>query len=225
MDKHLYLIGIGGVGMLWIADYGLARGWKVSGSDVTETDEIKRLREAGANIHIGVDPTAIPIDVTEAIVTAAATPKSPSYPEYQALVDRGIPLLKRAQWIGKLTKQYYTISVCGAHGKTTTTAMVGWILDQAGEDPTVFVGGSLAPWKGTRIGKGKFLVLESDEFDRSFHNFHPQMAIVLNIDLDHTDYYTGGMPEIENPLNDFFATCPSRRLWWATAAMGACEKH
>lgn len=207
--KHLYLIGIGGVGMVWIADYALNQGWKVSGSDVTESAELDRLRKAGARIHVGVDPAAIPAEVTEAVMTAAATPRSPSYPEYQALVARGVPIQKRAQWIGKLTRRYRTIGVCGAHGKTTTTAMIGWILDKAGLDPTVFVGGTVAAWQGTRIGAGPFLVLESDEFDRSFHHFYPEIAVVLNIDLDHTDYYTGGLPEIEHAYRRFLRNLPA----------------
>jgi UDP-N-acetylmuramate--alanine ligase len=207
--RHLYLIGIGGVGMLWIADYALQQGWQVSGSDVSDTAEIQRLRAAGAAIHVGVDVQAIPADITEVIITAAITPTSPSYPEYQLFEERGLPITKRAQWIGKLTKQYTTISVCGAHGKTTTTAMIGWILEYAGLDPTVFVGGSLAPWRGTRIGSSKYLVLESDEFDRSFHNFYPQTAVVLNIDLDHTDYYTKGLPEIEQAFRRFFRNLPT----------------
>jgi UDP-N-acetylmuramate--alanine ligase len=210
MQKHLYLIGIGGVGMLWIADYALKQGWKVSGSDVTDSTEIRRLQEAGATIHVGKgDPSMVPADVTEGIMTAAITSHSPSFPEYEELLKRGVPVVKRAQWIGKLTKKYKTISVAGAHGKTTTTAMVGWILEKAGLDPTVFVGGSLAPWKGTRIGQGEYLVLESDEFDRSFHNFYPQIAIVLNIDLDHTDYYTKGLPEIEQSFKRFLRNLPT----------------
>lgn len=208
MKRHLYLIGVGGVGMLWIADYALKQGWKVSGSDIAESAEVKRLQAAGANIHIGSDPKQIPDDVTEVVATSAATPVSPSYPEYEELQKRGLKILKRAQWIGKLTKTHYTISVAGAHGKTTTTAMVGWILDKAGLDPTVFVGGTIAPWGGTRIGKGKYLVLESDEFDRSFHQFYPQIAVILNIDLDHTDYYTKGMPEIEQSFRRFLRNLP-----------------
>ncbi len=208
--RHIYLIGIGGVGTVWIADYCLKQGWQVSGSDVSESADTLRLRALGANIHIGVDPAAIPTDVTEAVMTSATTPSAPSYPEYEELTKRGIKVLKRAQWIGKLTQRYTTISVCGAHGKTTTTAMIGWILDQAGLDPTVFVGGSLAPWNGTRIGQGKYLILESDEFDRSFHNFYPKIAVLLNIDLDHTDYYTKGLPEIEQSYRRFLRNLPTR---------------
>jgi UDP-N-acetylmuramate--alanine ligase len=118
---------------------------------------------------------------------------------------------KRAVWIGALTKKYKTIAVCGAHGKTTTTAMIGWILDQAGMDPTVFMGGTLGPWKGTRIGKSDYLVLEADEFDRSFHQFHPEIAVVLNIDLDHTDYYTKGLPEIEQAYKRFLRNLPYKK--------------
>jgi UDP-N-acetylmuramate--alanine ligase len=205
---HIYLIGVGGVGMIWIADYALAQGWRVSGSDVSSGPEVARLQAKGATIHIGCDPSAIPSDVTEVVYTAAATPSSPSYPEFQELERRKLPMMKRAQWIGKLSKHRTTVAVAGAHGKTTTTAMIGWILEKAGLDPTVFVGGTVAAWDGTRIGKGDYLVLEADEFDRSFHNFYPQIAVVLNIDLDHTDYYTGGLPEIEQSYRRFLRNLP-----------------
>lgn len=208
MNKHIYLIGIGGVGMLWIADYCLQQGWQVSGSDLTETPALKRLREKGVNIHIGSDGT-IPDDVTEAVISAAITPKAPMYGQLQELERRQIPYQKRAAWTGALTRQYYTICIAGTHGKTTTTAMVGWILDQAGLDPTVFMGGSFSAWDGTRIGKSKYLVIEADEYDRSFHNFSARIAVILNIDLDHTDYYTGGMDEIEQSFKKFLRNLPS----------------
>lgn len=207
--RHLYLVGIGGVGMAWIADYALAQGWQLSGTDVTETDQVRRLRAAGATIHIGSDPSAIPEGVTDAVVSAAITEKAPHYPEYLELKRRGIPVVKRAVWVGKLTRTHTTIAVAGAHGKTTTTGMIGWILDQAGLDPTVFVGSTLAPWGGTRVGNGEYLVLEADEFDRSFHQFYPQVAVVLNIDADHLDYYTGGLPEIEASYHTFLRNLPS----------------
>lgn len=210
MSKHIYLVGAGGVGMLWIADYALRQGWQVSGSDVSDSAALQRLIQTGAVIHIGSDPSQIPEGVTEAVITAAATPSSPSFPEVQELERRGVPISKRAQWIGKLTKQHFTIAVAGAHGKTTTTAMIGWILDQAGLDPTVFVGGSLTAWgNATRIGSSQYLVIEADEYDRSFHNFYPQIAVVLNIDKDHTDYYTKGLPEIEQSYKRFLRNLPS----------------
>lgn len=203
-SKHLYLLGIAGAGMVWIADYAIANGWKVSGSELVESATTKRLREAGATIHIGCAPEAIPADITEAIMTSAVTVGSPSYPEFEALQKRDIPVLKRAEWIGKLTRQKFTIAVAGTHGKTTTTAMIGWILEQADLDPTVFVGGGMAVWKNqTRIGKSEYLVLEADEYDRSFHEFFPQIAVILNIDLDHTDYYTKGLPEVEHSFKRF----------------------
>jgi UDP-N-acetylmuramate--alanine ligase len=210
--KHVYLVGAGGVGMLWIADYALKMGWKLSGSDAADSAGVRRLQALGADIHIGTDPSAIPADVTEAVMTAAATPSSPSFPEVEELRRRGVPIVKRSEWIGKLTKGKFTICVAGAHGKTTTTAMLGWILDHAGLDPTVFVGGSLPAWNNeTKIGQGKYLVLEADEYDRSFHRFYPQMAILLNIDLDHTDYYTGGIVEIEKSYRRFLRNLPFRK--------------
>lgn len=119
-------------------------------------------------------------------------------------------MVKRAVWLGHLTRSAHTIAISGAHGKTTVTAMVGWILDRAGLDPTIFCGGSVSAWdNATRIGTGDYLVIEADEFDRSFHQFYPQIAVVLNIDLDHTDYYTGGLPEIRASYRRFLRNLPS----------------
>src|SRR5690606_26142360 len=103
---------------------------------------------------------------------SAITPSSLSYPELQEVQRRKLPVSKRAQWTGKITRSHRTIAVSGTHGKSTTTAMVGWILDQAGFDPTVFVGGAVSAWGNrTRIGSGPYLVIEADEYDRSFHRF------------------------------------------------------
>lgn len=216
-QKHLYIIGIGGVGTVWIADWALERGWKVSGSDISESASTKRLSESGANIHYGTNPELIPEDITEAVITSAITESSPSYPEYLELKKRklpngrAIPINKRAKWIGKITRQSFTIGISGTHGKTTTTAMVGWILDRAGLDPTVFVGGTLKDWGAkTKIGKSNILVIEADEYDRSFHNFKCQMVAILNIDTDHLDYYKGGLPEIEHSFKRFLRNLPSR---------------
>ena len=207
--KHLYIIGIGGVGTVWIADWALENGWKVSGSDLAESAETKRLAGIGANIHYGTNVSLIPDDVTEAVITSAITTSAPSYPEYEELLKRKIPIVKRAQWIGKLTKTHYTIAVAGVHGKTTTTAMIGWILDKAGLDPTVFVGGTVREWGKTKIGKSKYMVIEADEYDRSFHNFYPQMAVLLNLDADHLDYYKEGITEIEQSFKRFLRNLPS----------------
>ncbi len=208
---HIYLVGAGGVGMVWIADYALQMGWDVSGSDASFSPNVARLQALGANIHIGSDPEKIPTTVTEAVMTAAATPNSPSFAEVETLRNRGISIVKRSEWIGKLTREKFTICISGAHGKTTTTAMVGWILDQAGLDPTVFVGGNIRAWNNTtKIGQSKYLVLEADEYDRSFHRFTPQMAVILNIDLDHTDYYTKGLPEIEQSYKRFLRNLPGK---------------
>lgn len=211
-QNHMYIIGIGGVGTVWLADWLLAQGWRISGSDMQESAVTRRLEEAGVVMHYGCDPGIIPDDVTEAVVNSAITPTSPSYPEYEELQRRRIRISKRAQWIGKITRQKYTIAVSGTHGKTSTTAMVGWILEQAGLDPTVFVGGTVAAWGGrTRIGTGKYLVIEADEYDRSFHHFYPQIAILLNIDTDHTDYYSGGITEIMHAFRRFLRNLPFRK--------------
>lgn len=210
--KHLYLIGIGGVGMAWIADYALNQGWSVSGSDIVPSALTRRLEQAGADIHYGSDPARIAESVTEAVVNSAITPTSPSYPEFEAILARKIPLQKRAQWVGELTRQKKTVAVAGTHGKTTTTAMIGWILVEAGMDPTVFTGGSIAAWGSvTKIGYGPHLILEADEYDRSFHHFKAEIVVLLNLDADHTDYYTKGLPEIEHSFRRFLRNLPHRK--------------
>jgi len=197
--------------MLCLADWALAHGYTVSGSDGVSSPATERLAADGVKVHYGSDPAAIPSDVTEAVITSAITPGSPSYAELEELERRGIPITKRAVWTGKITRQMRTIAVSGTHGKTTTTAMIGWILDKAGLDPTVFVGGSLAAWgERTRLGKGPWLVLEADEFDRSFHQFKPEIAVILNIEADHLDYYTKGLPEIVHSFRRFLRNLPHR---------------
>lgn len=208
---HLYLLGIGGVGMAWVADWALQQGWRVSGSDVAPSPLTERLLADGAEIHYGCDPLLIPADVTRAVITSAITPSAPSYLEYQELQRRGVRIEKRAVFIGAITRQYTTIAVAGTHGKTTTTAMIGWLLEKAGLDPTVFVGGSLAAWGGrTRIGASKYLVIEADEFDRSFHQFSATIAVLLNLEADHLDYYTEGITEIEHSFRRFLRNLPHR---------------
>lgn len=208
-QKHLYFIGIGGVGMVWLADWALRQGWQVSGSDLSKSPNTIRLEAAGAKIHYIPDPDQIPKDITEAIITSAITPSAPAYCELLELQRRAIPITKRAVWTGKLTRTHKTIAVAGTHGKTTTTAMIGWILKTAGLDPTVFVGGSLKEWDNqTLIGKGEWLVIEADEFDRSFHNFSANLAVILNIDEDHLDYYKGGIKEINHSFKRFLRNLP-----------------
>lgn len=208
----MYCIGIGGVGMAWIADYALAKGWKLSGSDMVETAVTRSYVERGADIHYGSQPENIPGDITEVVINSAITETAPSYPELLEVQGRGLPVRKRAEWIGRLTKSHRTLAVSGTHGKTTTTAMLGWILEVAGLKPTVFVGGTLAAWgRTTLIGYSDWLVLEADEFDRSFHQFKAEMAIILNIDSDHLDYYKGGLAEIEHSFRRFLRNLPAKR--------------
>ncbi len=212
-NPHLYLLGIGGVGMVWLADYALAQGWKVSGVDTGGTTvTTKRLEDAGATIHYTCSPELIPADVTESVMSSAITPTSALYGEYQALVGRGIVPVKRAVATGALTRRYRTIAVAGTHGKTTTTAMIGWIFTVAGLDPTVFVGGSIKAWNGaTKIGKSRLLILEADEFDRSFHQFRAEAAVLLNLEADHLECYPGGVPEIEHSFKRFLRNLPHRK--------------
>ena len=208
-NLHWYFIGIGGVGTVWLADWALSKGIKVSGSDSQETAVTLGLLARGAVIHYGAQPGLLPADITLVIINSAITESSPSYPELEEARRRALPIKKRAEVVGDITRQMKTIAVAGSHGKSTTTAMLGWILSEAGFDPTVFVGGGIAAWGNqTKIGKSDCLVLEADEFDRSFHHFQAQIAIILNIDADHLDYYKGGIKEIEHSFRRFLRNLP-----------------
>lgn len=194
----LYFIGIGGISMSALAQFLADQGHQVSGSDLTSTDAIARLEVSGIKVFIPQKKENIKSDIDEVIYTSAITPGSPGDAELQEARQLGIKTIKRAQKIGELTKRYKTIAISGTHGKSTTTAMILQILIEAGLDPSALLGSGFdLIGSNYRVGKGKYLVIEADEFDRSFHSFQVDFGAILNLEPDHLDYFTGGFEEIK----------------------------
>jgi len=184
---HLHLVGIGGSGMSAIARVLLGRGFVVSGSDREENEQTDSLRKAGAKVY--VDHFASNISGAEAVIISSAIPAD--NPEVCAASDAGIPVFKRADFLGYLMIDSQGIAVAGSHGKTTTTGMIAHILLETGHDPTVILGGVLSGWKvNGRAGTGDHFVIEADEYDYMFLGLKPQLAIITNIEYDHPDIFS-----------------------------------
>jgi len=184
----LHFTGIGGIGMSGIAEVLLNLGYTISGSDLKLTPVTDRLAKLGATIHEG--HSAANVAGAKALVVSSAVDEQ--NPEVQEARRLQIPVIPRGELLAELMRLKYGIAVAGSHGKTTTTSMVATILNHAGLDPTVVVGGKAAAMGGSnaKVGTSDFLVVESDESDRSFLKLAPILAVVTNIDREHLDCYS-----------------------------------
>jgi UDP-N-acetylmuramate--alanine ligase len=185
--KKIHFVGIGGIGMSGIAEILLNKGFKVSGSDLNLTEVTNRLAELGAKIYEGHSPENVK-DVDVLVYSSAVIPDNP---EVRAAADRNIPIIKRAEMLAETMRMQYGIGIAGTHGKTTTTSMVGLTLTEGGIDPTIIVGGKLSGLGGTnaRLGNGEFIVVEADEFDRTFLKLTPTIAAITTLESEHLDTY------------------------------------
>ncbi|NLY95369.1 MAG: UDP-N-acetylmuramate--L-alanine ligase [Myxococcales bacterium] len=184
--RSIHFIGIGGVGMSGIAEVLLDLGFRVTGSDLRESDTTRYLTSKGAHIAFGHAAR----NVEEADVVVYSSAVKAENPEITAARERGIPVIRRAEMLGELMRLKDGIAIAGSHGKTTTTSLVATVLREAGLDPTVIIGGRLnAIGSGAASGKGEFLVAEADESDGSFLRLHPAIAVLTNIDPEHLDHY------------------------------------
>ncbi|MFQ6612086.1 MAG: UDP-N-acetylmuramate--L-alanine ligase [Fidelibacterota bacterium] len=185
--KKVHFVGIGGIGMSGIAELLLNLEFSVSGSDITDSEIIQSLRKKGARIKMG--HRAENINNCEVLVYSSAVKET--NPELIAARNRGVPIIKRAQMLGELIALKETsIAIGGTHGKTSTSSMIGTVLSQAGLDPTMVVGGLVRNIAtNSRLGASELIVVEADEFDRSFLALRPTIAIITNIELEHTDCY------------------------------------
>jgi len=185
--SRIHFVGIGGISMSGLAEILLQRGYKVSGSDIKDSHLIARLREKGANIYIGHH--ASHVNGADLVVYTAAVKED--NPEIIEAHKNNIPVIERATLLGEIMQTFpYSIGVAGAHGKTTTTSMLSIILHHAKLDPTVLVGGEVDDIGGNvRIGNSRYFITEACEYHDSFLHFSPYMAIILNIDKDHLDYF------------------------------------
>ena len=183
---HVHLIGIGGSGLSAIASLLLERGEVVSGSDRQMTSAAQLIQAAGATVMIG--HRAENIAGADLVVRSSAIPDS--NPEVQAAQVAGIPVFKRDGFLGNLLKGYQVIAVAGSHGKTTTTAMIAWVLTRLGIDPSYIIGSNAVNLGGNaHAGKSDLFVIEADEYDRMFLGLTPTIAVVTNLEHDHPDCY------------------------------------
>ena len=185
---HVHFMGIGGISMSSLARFLLAKGFTVSGSDKTEDKITQKLRQEGCTIAIGQGPQNITDSIDFCVNTAAVHPDNP---EYQAALEKGLPILNRAQLLGQLMAQYPdSYGIAGTHGKTTTTGMVTEILLAAGADPTVSIGGLQESIGGNlRIGQSGTFVAEACEYTNSYHEMYPRVGIILNVRADHMEFF------------------------------------
>lgn len=207
--KRIHMIGIGGSSMSGLAEMLMDQGYRVTGSDRVDGYLLNDVRGKGAEVFVG--HRAENVHGADLVVyTAAIAPDNPERVEAERL---GIPSMERAYLLGQLMEGYpQAVGVCGAHGKTTTTAMLSQILVECGLDPSVHIGGKLDAIGGsTRIGKSGTFLAEACEFRRSFLQLHPTMAVVLNIDADHLDCYKD-IDEIEATFGQFLKLLPQDGL-------------
>src|SRR3989338_5104687 len=186
MKEHYHFIGIGGSGMGPLASLMLAKGYRVSGSDMKDNPTIAKLKDQGAHIIIGHNAKNI-TDPQYVVYSSAITPENPEMVEAKS---KNIPILRRAQLLAQLMNAQIGVAVAGAHVKTTTTSMVSNLLIHAGLNPTTAVGGIVnATDSQAALGDGRYFVAEMDESDGSFLYFYPMHAAITNIDFEHVDYY------------------------------------
>ena len=185
--KNVHFVGIGGIGMSGIAEILLSQGFNITGSDLNKTDVTERLESLGIKIYEGHSPE----NLKEADVVVYSSAVNLDNPEVKAAIERNIPVIKRSEMLAECMRMKYGIGIAGTHGKTTTTSMVGLVLTEAGIDPTIIVGGKLSGLGGTnaRLGKGDYIVVEADEFDRTFLKLAPVIAAITTLEKEHLDTY------------------------------------
>ena len=202
-----HLVGVGGVSMCPLAEVLHGAGVIVSGSDMNESANVSHLRSLGIRVVIGHLPESV--QGVDCVIRTAAV--HDSNPEIAAALSAGIPVFERAQAWGALMKQYENaLCVSGTHGKTTTTSMCTHIFLAAQRDPSVMIGGVLpALGCGHRVGKGDTIILESCEYCNSFHSFFPTVAIILNVEADHLDFFSG-LEDVKHSFRTFADLVPAR---------------
>lgn len=184
--KKIHFIGIGGIGMSGIAEFLHNQGLEITGSDMKKTDLTRHLEEIGIRVDEGHDPKLVK-DVDVVVKSSAVKDDNP---EIQAAKALKIPVIRRAEMLAEITRMSFSIGISGTHGKTTSTSMTGMVLEAAGLDPTIIVGGKVKNYGSNNVmGSGKYIVVEADEYDHSFLSLTPCIAGITNIDTDHLDCY------------------------------------
>jgi UDP-N-acetylmuramate--alanine ligase len=195
-----HFIGIGGAGMSGIAKILAQRGAQVAGSDARDSETAEALRALGVTVHLGHDAAHLAPDATAVVVSSAIRAENP---ELAAARERGIPVVHRSDALAALMDGTRPIAVAGTHGKTTTTSMLAVALTALGLEPSYAIGGDLdAPGSNAHHGAGEVFVAEADESDRSFHTYSPEVAVILNVELDHHANYAS-LEEIYDSFETF----------------------
>ena len=204
--RRLHFIGVGGAGMSGIAELCLRLNFAVSGCDLSSTAVTRRLASLGAQISTGHHPDHISPGLDALVISSAV---KFSNPEVQRARQVRIPIIPRAEMLGELLRMARVgVAVAGTHGKTTTTSLVALILEEAGLDPTVAIGGNMrSKGSNVRLGRGDFMVAEADESDASFLLLLPTLAVVTNIDPEHLDFY-GTMDRVHDAYLSFINRVP-----------------
>jgi UDP-N-acetylmuramate--alanine ligase len=204
--KKIHFVGIGGIGMSGIAEILIDQGFTVSGSDRAASENTERMKELGAAVFIGHEAKNLAPDVDALVYSSAVAPDNPELAEAQR---RKLPIIRRAEMLAEVMRLKYGIGIAGTHGKTTTTSMIGLVLIEGGVDPTVIVGGRLRGLAGSnaRLGKGEFIVVEADEFDRSFLSITPTIAVLTTLETDHLDCYRD-LEDIKSAFVQFASKVP-----------------
>ena len=202
---RVHFVGIGGIGMSGLAEILLSQGFEVSGSDRALTEITDHLSKLGITIYEGHSPENLK-DVDVLVYSSAVTVDNP---EVKAAVERKIPVIKRAEMLAESMRMKYGIGIAGTHGKTTTTSMVGLTLTEGNIDPTIIVGGKLSGLGGTnaRLGHGDFIVVEADEFDRTFLKLTPTIAALTTLESEHLDTYKD-LVDIQSAFTEFANKVP-----------------
>ncbi len=207
VKSQIHFVGIGGIGVSALAKYYLSQGAKVSGSDLVSSEITEELERLGAKISIGKHKkTNLPKNIDKVIYTAAVGKDNP---ELCGAKHRKLKIRSYAEAVGELTQKYETITISGAHGKSTTTALAALVLEEGYLDPTVIVGTKVKEFGNSnfRRGLGKHLVLEADEWNRSFLNYSPKIAVVTNVDAEHLDTYKTAAG-VETAFQEYLSKVP-----------------
>ena len=202
----VHILGIGGLSMSGLAEILQDAGFKVSGSDWKKSPITTALEEKGIKVSYGESASHISPDIDCAVLTAAVHEDNL---EFKAIKELNIPYMSRAELLGQIMKNYkMPIAISGTHGKTTTTSMVSEILLQADTDPTLSIGGILKSLGGNvRIGKSEYFVTEACEYTNSFLSFFPKIALILNVEEDHLDFFKD-IHDIRSSFRKFAALLP-----------------
>ncbi len=202
IPQRVHMVGIGGAGMSALAEVLLARGHQVSGTDAEDSALLQRLARAGATVRVGHDAAAL--QDAQLVVWSSAI--HADHVERRAAAERGITGMRRGTLLARLMRDARGVAVAGAHGKTSTTALLGHVLERCGLDPTVVVGGTLpASGSGARIGHSNILLAESDESDGSFLEIDPALVVVTNVDREHLEHY-GSWEALQQAFAHFVAS-------------------